>query len=353
MGLNLIEVLRTLDMYPDHWHSWEEPFFHHTRVERESRLIEREDFHEVPIEPLSWKKWLSQSRSPADLKKVIFVDGVRRIHRRLYGGDGAEGCVAEIIVGHLLWDKNGSIVPCRSPRVVRIVALPEHKIRRLRERSAYIPLLESFNFELVPLSPQGEDRVSRTVNNHLLLEESNYLRFLVGHKEGFVVKDGTIHPGAPLFSGIRFGPVGLVKRVLREHLPLDTLAILKELGKGERTPFYAVYLREREDILRIMCYLRISEPEPYSNPMKGIVRLEVIVGRMAFEEDYSRERLKREISVVFDSLAIFLSSLTIKGCDLPRSPENLPVIASLEEWLSSFFLPSDYISALLEGGISP
>ena len=165
------------------------------------------------------------------------------------------------------------------------------------------------------------------------------------------MKDGTIHPGAPLFSGTRVGPVGLVKRILREHLPLDNLAILRELARGERTPFYAVYLREREDILRIMCYLRISEPEPYENPMRGIVRLETIVARTLFENNQSRERLKREISVVFDSLAAFLSSLTIRGCDLPRSPENLPVMASLEEWLSSFFLPSDYIGALLEGGV--
>lgn len=353
MGLNLSKLLKDLGMYPDHWYSPEEPFFYHPAIEKESRLVERDEFHELPLDVSLWKAWLSGERaSIKEPSKVFIVDGVRKVHKRLCGWDEpTEGCIGEVIVGHILWDREKGIKFCNNPSIKRVVILPEHKTWNLREERVSIPLMDSFDFELEKLSPEGEDKVSKSINNVLLSEERAYVKRLLELREGFILKDGTMHPEVPTFEGHLYGPVGLVKRVLREHLPQEFLSLLKELKKGRRTPFYAVYVREREDLIRVMCYLRVAEGAPYDSPRRGIVRLETLVGRKEFELEEDRERLKRELSFAFDFLAGFLSSMVIKGYDFPRSPENLPIVFSLESWLSCFFLPSEYISALLEGGV--
>ncbi|MBC7331615.1 MAG: hypothetical protein H5T91_04220 [Synergistetes bacterium] len=343
----MLKLLSDARMYPDHWHTGEDVPFYHYPVEREFRLAEEEEFHEIPLKPEVWREWIGEERRREEVKKVIFVDGVRKIHKRLQGFDGVVGGIAEIVIGHIVWSEGG-VKTCESPLIRRFIVLPENRTKEILERETYFPTLEAFPFEIRELSREGEDRVSATVNNLLLSEEGAYLRNLVSSRDGFIVKDGTIHPGSPLFGGKDYGPVGLVKRVIREHLPTSFMSLVRGLRKGQRTPFYAVYLRDPEDILRIMCYLRLVELESGENPLKGIVRLETLILKRDFENDDRREFLKQEILEAFDFLASFISKMTIRGCDLPRSPENLPIVASLESWLSSFFLPSDYLSSLLE-----
>lgn len=348
MGVEIGKLLRKLNMYPDHWHMGEDIPMYHDQVERDPRLAEEMEFHEIPLEPGLWREWLNRRSSPHKLDKVMFIDGVRRIHKRLQGSDGVVGCIAEVVVGHLLWSPEG-VRACESPQVKRFLLLPPNRMREIIEREAYFPTLERFSFEITGIKSEGEDRVSVEVNNLLLKEESAYLERMASRRDCFIVKDGTIHPGDPTFIGKDYGPLGLVKRVLKEYLPSSFMDVVRGLRRGERTPFYVIYLREPEDILRVLCYLRLLSPERGESPLKGMVRLETLVSRRDFEDEEKRESLKREISLAFDFLASFASSMTVKGCDLPRSPENLPIVASLESWLSSFFLPSDYISALLEG----
>lgn len=353
MGLNLLKLLKELGMYPDHWYSPEEPLFYHPVIEKESRLVERDEFHELPLDLGIWKGWLSKEKAfTGGPSKVFIIDGVRKVHKRLCGWDEpTEGCIGEVIVGHILWDREKGVRPCSKPSIRRVIILPEHKTWNLKEEKVFIPLMSNFDFELEKLSPEGEDKISKSINNVLLSEERSYVKRLLEDKEGFILKDGTMHPEIPTFEGHLYGPVGLVKKVLREHLPQEFLYLLRELKKGQRTPFYAVYVREREDLIRVMCYLRVAEGAPHDSPRRGIVRLEALVGRKEFEVEEYRERLKKELSFAFDFLSGFLSSMVVKGYDLPRSPENLPIVFSLESWLSCFFLPSEYISAILEGGV--
>ncbi|MCS7233119.1 MAG: hypothetical protein N3C62_00210 [Synergistetes bacterium] len=353
MGLDILKLLKDNGVYSDHWQESEDFPFYHTRVEKESRLAEEVEFHEIPLSTELWKSWLiDKSRKPRRLEKVIFIDGVRKIHRRLHGLDGSEGCIAEIVIGHVIWGKD-YIRTCKDPLIKRFLILSGSLVRRILEREAYFPTLERFPFEIVELASEGEDRISKSVNNLLLNEERAYLGEMVLKREGFIIKDGTMHPGSPTFIGREYGPVGLVKRIIKEHLSQDFLSLVQSLRKGERTPFYTVYLRETEDILRVMCYLRLIDIESGENPIKGIVRLETLVLRRDFESGDKRDILKREISEAFDSLALFISSMTMKGCNLPRSPENLPIVYSLESYLSSFFLWNSYLSSLLKkGGLS-
>ncbi len=64
MGLSLPKLLRDLGMYPDHWYSPEEVMFHHTSVEKESRLVERAEFHEVSLDASAWGSWLTRLGNP-------------------------------------------------------------------------------------------------------------------------------------------------------------------------------------------------------------------------------------------------------------------------------------------------
>jgi len=349
--VSIPQIFREYGFYLDHWHDPEDPRFYHGRIEKESRLVDDDRFHEVSLDPSYWESWVRESRGWAKAERVILMDGVRRIHRRLcdeYGS--AAGCIAEIVVGHMLWSEKG-VIPCLNPQIRRVLVLPTFRMPKLKDIEAYFPSPMGFKFDIVELESGGEDSISKTVDNLLLAEEGEYLKKLFLKGEAFILKDGTMHPGFPSFAGHLHGPIGLVKRVLREHLPEDLLSLVIKLPKGARTPFYVAYVREKEDILRVMCYLRIMDPDPFGSPMMGVVRLETLVKRVDFESDEERDRLKKEISMAFDMVAGFASSMTIKGCDLPRTPENLPIVFSLEKWLSSFFLPTDCLNAFLKGGV--
>ncbi len=113
-------------------------------------------------------------------RRVLIVDGVRKVHKRFYGWDEPkEGCIGEVVVGHLLWDRDRGIRPCDKPSIRRVVILPEYKIYNLKHERVFLPVIEGFEFELVDLSPEGEDRVSKSINNVLLAEERVYVKRLL------------------------------------------------------------------------------------------------------------------------------------------------------------------------------
>ena len=254
---------------------------------------------DVEVPAASWAPYRPAGIAPA--KRVLFVDGVRRIDARVWvttdDGQTRAGIAASYAAGVVCCDGAARL---DGAQVRRAVFSPVAEAGALTTRcGTYTPVLAD-----------GESVDDLVVK---LQQEMRALERMTAAALGgadLVVVDG------PLSRPAVTGAVGYVKTHQRSYLPPELSAVVGALAPGERTPLFRTSTREP----RFAWYARLPGGE--GHPWAGVVRGET-PGELAVSEV---RRLADLATVTWPRFA----STAHKD---PRAPQNLHPIAELERAL--------------------
>lgn len=129
-----------------------------------------------------------------------------------------------------------------------------------------------------------------------------------------VIVDGPLQPLRPPTALI----VGYVKRMQRGYLGVAEASLLARLGRGQRTPLFAILDRHP----RYSWYVRLAPAAPFAHGFAGVARLEI--GQTTGLAEAVR---------VADLSARVLPRLASTPDRDPRAPQNLVPVGALEHYL--------------------
>lgn len=267
----------------------------------------------APIHPSATTDSVAAGAADSHLpRRVIFIDGVRRLEARLHVWKdaklvyGAFGCYA---VGAVeLAPAAATFAAVRVHREVVLGAgekFPEAV--QVRPALQYEP--ES--------TPEAEvDAPLRHIQDAMRRAEARLAGELSG-EEVLTIVDGPLsfEPGR---GGLA---LGYVKRIHQLYIPGRLLAVLAGLPAGARTPLFLIKPK-RSGFARYSWFQRLAPTRAGDTELHGIVRLEAS-GRLALEE----------VRRLADAAALWLPRVAPSRARDPRSPQNLLPIGALEQKL--------------------
>lgn len=261
---------------------------------------------DVRVERPAWEA----VRPPAGpvVARIAFVDGVRRIERRLVVVDGRRsyfGLLGSFGVGAVFVDSTAQVGHEMVGRVLVSgggykTAPFDAAVDRLRLR--FEPVCEPENDPNAPVD--GLQRAMR--------QSEAGLAERLSAEVDVVFQDG---PLTFLTAAAPGRVVGFVKRLLREYLDEGARSLLPRLAVGERTPLFLIEGRDR----RYSWYLRIAHGRAIESELAGIARLEAPAARGLDEA--------RQLA---DLSARLLPRFASDAARDPRAPQNLYPIGGLE-----------------------
>lgn len=254
-------------------------------------------------------------------KKIVIVDGVRRIDAHLILGDtGESALLGEFAVGAFSLEE-GKVVK----RIVEcVMVLPpglfiEYPLSI--GKAQYIPFSGS--------SPTEEGLYSSFIQR--MRERERELAYEFSRAGYTVIADGPLQ--VP-FSEVGV-TLGFIKSIQRYYLYGRYWDIVLSLKRGERTPIFRI--NTGKDLPpKYSWYLRLKEPKYFESPLFGLVRLEA-------SSDLDMKELKDLAQFSSGFLPYIVSSSTLSN----RAPENLAPLESLERRLRAMFHPIDHIKVTL------
>ncbi len=234
--------------------------------------------------------------------RVVFVDGVRRIHARVWIADGVRahaGVCASVAAGAVVANGGGA---CVTEWLVEraLFAAGTAPAEAIDTRHAH--------YDFRPTTSDDPDAIYLAIHEHMTSLEAR-----IAHRPGcdLVVFDG------PLRGRHEPCSLGYVKTQRVQYLPDDLMPVVTALGAGERTPLFLIGGRS---FTRWSCYLRL--PGPLSQPLAGVVRLEL-----------PGQGTAADAAVRADLAAATLPRFASAPHKEPRAPQNLYPIAGLEHRL--------------------
>jgi hypothetical protein len=259
----------------------------------------------------SAETWEPIQPSPTGLaKRLIFVDGVRRVEARIVVRQGEKlcrGAFGSYGVGSVkVTDGTATIEEVRTDRVVVVGSgeiLP-----------GTVTVMPGLTYRPVSTVSDEVDGPLHGVLEGMRSAEERLARELADDEETLVVADGPLTFGDP----VRGGAVGYIKRLYKLY-EVKT-GFLTRLPAGARTPLFA--LRSSRRFARYAWFLRLVAPHPGESDLSGLVRLEV-------SEAVGVEVAKRLADATAHILPQFAPG---RGRD-PRAPQNLLPIGALESYL--------------------
>ena len=254
---------------------------------------------DVEVPAAQWAPVSPTATTPA--KRVLFVDGVRRIDARVWatttGGETRAGIAASYAAGVVCCDGTAQL---RSAQVGRGVFSSLAEADPLVTRcGTYTPMLAD--------GDSVEQLVAELQQQMRALERATAAA--VGTAD-LVVVDG------PLSRPAVAGAVGYVKTHHRSYLSPELSAVVGRLAPGQRTPLFRTVSREP----RFAWYARL--PGGDGHPWAGVVR-----GETPGDLPLDRVRLLADLATVTWPR---FASVAHKD---PRAPQNLHPIAELERAL--------------------
>ncbi len=254
-------------------------------------------------------------------KKIIIVDGVRRIDAHLIlGNTGRSAILGEFVVGAFSLEK-GTVAKRINECV--IVLPPEIRIKEtlIVGRAKYIPIFAN--------NGTYEGLYRTFIQRMRERERETAYEF---SRSGYtVIADGPLQ--VP-FSEVGV-TLGFVKSIRKSYLDERYWSVVLKLKKGERTPIFTIKSSENLPP-KYSWYLRLKEPKYFESPFFGLVRLEA---------PYTLELKEVQELAQFSGgfLPYIISSSTLSS----RAPENLAPLESLERRLRAMFHPVEHIRATL------
>lgn len=238
-------------------------------------------------------------------ERMMFVDGVRRIDARvwIHDGDRAHVAVCASVAA-------GAVV-CNGGRAAITEVLTERGLFAPPTSGAGPIVTRHTTYLYVPTVADDPDSMYLAIHERMTALESRIATSEACDASNIVVFDG------PLRGRNHPSGVGYVKTQHVQYLPEPVVAILGRLDDGQRTP---VFLIGGRGFTRYSWYLRL--PGPRSQPLSGIVRLE-IPGVGTAGAAVARA----------DEVSALLPRFASQPHKEPRAPQNLYPIAGLESQL--------------------
>jgi hypothetical protein len=254
-------------------------------------------------------------------RRVVIVDGVRRIDAHLILGDtGRSALLGEFVVGAFSLEE-GRVIK----RINECVIILPPGIHM--NGSLTIGKAEYKPFSAIKATEEGiySSFIQR------MREKERELAYEFSTGNYVVIADGPLQ--VP-FSEVGV-TLGFIKSIRRSYLYGKYWDLVLGLKRGERSPIFLI--KTSEDLpLKYSWYLRLKEPKYFESPFFGLVRIEAPSN---LELKYICELA--QFSGGF--LPYIVSSATLSS----RAPENLAPLESLERRLRAMFHPVDHIRATL------
>ena len=234
---------------------------------------------------------------------MLFVDGVRRVDASVWFEDGLitrPGLCATVAAGSVLCTASEA-------RVVETIVVRGFFARACDDadsiQTAHGP------YQYFPCGDDATDALYLGIHEEMTRCES---RLASEIDADLVVYDG------PLRGRSDHRAVGYVKTQQVQYLPDEVQPILGRLGSGQRTPLFQI--GGRGEWGRFSWYLRL--PGPRSQPLSGIVRLEMVASGTIAEAVQQADRV-----------TLALPRFASEPHKDPRAPQNLYPIGGLEHRL--------------------
>ncbi len=262
---------------------------------------------DVELAPDAWQPIVPPPEAAP--KRMVFVDGVRRIDARLIArraGGVCHGAFGSYAVGAVaVTDGRAHHERIHADRIVVIgsgQALP-----------GQVAVSNVLRYRPVSTASPEVDGPLRAIQDEMRLAEERLAREVADQEGTLVVADGPLTFEDP----VRGGAVGYIKRLFKLYLPEPYVPLLASLPAGARTPLFA--LRSTRRFARYAWFLRLARPHAAESDLSGIVRLEV-------SESVGAEAARHYANATAHLLPRFAPG---RGRD-PRSPQNLLPIGALE-----------------------
>ena len=265
---------------------------------------------DVRVERSVWEA-VRPSAGPV-VARIAFVDGVRRIERRLVvleGGRSYFGLLGSFGVGAV---SVASAARVGHETVGRVLVTGGGYKTRPFDAAVDGRLMLRFD----PLSePENDPKAPVDGLQKAMRQSEASLAERLSAEVDVVFQDG---PLTFLTAAARGAVVGFVKRLMRNYLEASAQALLPRLAVGERTPVFLIDGRDP----RYSWYLRIAHGRPIESELTGVARLEAPAARGLDEA--------RQLA---DLSARLLPRFASDAARDPRAPQNLYPIGGLEAQL--------------------
>ncbi len=266
---------------------------------------------DLQVELGSWTGVQPSAVTPP--RKVVFVDGVRRIeHRILVEAEDRTlfGLLGSFAVGATQVTSEARVVGDAVRRITAVgggleLTKWEFRLATGGATVSFDPLAVAENTPEAPL--QG-------LQNSMREHEAALAEALCAD-DSLVFLDGPLS----FFTTTKVPVVGFVKRLQRSYLPPEKALLLRSLPVGQRTPLFLIKETRHQ---RYSWYTRIGSGRAIDSALTGIVRLETSSG-------LDLELVRRLADLSTAMLPRFASA---HGRD-PRAPQNLYPIGGLENAL--------------------
>jgi hypothetical protein len=261
---------------------------------------------DVPVD--AWTP-VNPASDVVPFERVFFVDGIRRLERRVLLGD-AEGSVhgafGSLAVGAVeAWP--GGVGWAREELRRVLIATAG---RALRQPVSAGPAL---SYEPLGTDQRGPDAALARLQDEMRACEGRLAAELARQAGALVIGDGPLRFSASGQAAL----VGLVKRLVKLHLPAAPAQVLGRLAPGQRTPLFR--LTPREGFARWSWFLRLDAARLAESELAGLVRLEVA-------EPATLDQARR----LADCTALLLPRFAPSRARDPRAPQNLLPVGALE-----------------------
>ena len=261
------------------------------------------DAGQVPVDTdveVAADRWAPIAPAVRPAKRVLFVDGVRRIDARVWvtTDDGSRaGIAASYAAGVVCCDGTARLDAAEVRRAV-FSPVPDADVLTTR-CGTYTPVLAD---------GEGVDQLVAELQQQMRALERTVAAGL--GSADLVVVDG------PLSRPAVHGAVGYIKTHQRPYLPPELAGVVTRLAPGERTPLFRTLTREP----RYAWYARL--PGGDGHPWAGVVRGET-----------PGDLTPAAAQTLADVATVTWPRYASSSHKDPRAPQNLHPIAELERAL--------------------
>lgn len=275
---------------------------------------------DATVETEEWECFSPTVRSLP--KRIIFIDGCRRIDAPLVGGDGnniSYGVFGTLAVGAVVVDRSLPQANCTQIKVRRVLGFGGAQEAELTR----IPCPLGSKAELVyePLKPSqsnSPDVRGLIVQNAMLAAEEQLIAQQVAdYTDTLVIRDGRLSYNSPQFV------LGYVKTMHKSYLSEKYAALLWQLSPKQRSPIFLIKEKNRP---RFSWYIKsgnCQHPEQQGyHTLHGIVRLEI-----------SSEIPLETVQEIANQTTHLIPQYASHPSRDPRAPQNLTPVGALEQEL--------------------
>ncbi|HSG78457.1 MAG TPA: hypothetical protein VLD62_02665 [Acidimicrobiia bacterium] len=252
------------------------------------------------------RPWEPVAAGAADVARVCFVDGVRRVDARLVlDGEGAPvpGIAGSFGVGCVTWDREARRSEITETDIRRLAILAGGRSVRMPDTGSGV------TYEVQSIADADPASLVRRFHGAMRRAEADLTERLAGEGK-FVIADG------PLYETTPAQKIGYIKSHRVSYLNPEAGSIIGALEPGQRTPLFTIKGYERYS-----WYLRLARA-PGGHSWSGIARCEA-----------SASMAVGEAALLADRAAALLPVVASQAHRDPRAPQNLVPIAGLERHL--------------------